>query len=113
MKSEKTNSFYSNIVVNDSWINVSEQSDPMLWDLLTNDGIDKSNDKYGTDFDEEIEATNNAKQSEQCVTNANLTGIYDLDRPHIDRSQIVNISPAEDQMSLSHTNEPDCTSLSK
>ena len=94
-------------MVDNSWGDVSGQSDPMLWILLSNGDIDVSNLKYETDSEEEIDG-NYAKQNEQHVTNAHPTLMDNVDGLIIDLSQIVLISPAEGQISISHTNESDC-----
>ena len=57
--------FYSNVVVDNSWVNVSEQSYPILWNPLTNDDIDEINVKYKTVSDEEIGGNMYAKQNKQ------------------------------------------------
>ena len=90
---------------------MSEQSDPILWNLLINGDIYVSNLKYEPDSDEEIEGNNYAKQNEQHVTNAYPTVMDNVDGLIIDPSQIVIIAPAEGQISISHTNEPDCEAL--
>ena len=97
-------------MVDNSWGDVSGQSDPTLWILLSNGDIDVSNLKYETDSEEEIDG-NYAKQNEQHVTNAHPTLMDNVDGLIIDLSQIVLISPAGGQISISHTNEPDCEAL--
>lgn len=69
---------------------MNEQSDPTLWNLLTNE-ID--NVEYETDSYEEIEGNSFAKQNEQSVANVHPTAMRNLDGPNIDLNQIV---PAED-----------------
>ena len=96
--------FYSNVVVDNSWVNVSEQSYPILWNPLTNDDIDEINVKYKTVSDEEIGGNMYAKQNEQWVANACPTVMHNLDCPSIDPCQIVNIAPAKGQIPESHKN---------
>ena len=43
-------------------------SDPILWNLQTNDDIDESNVKYGNDTDKELEGSNYTKQNEKRIT---------------------------------------------
>lgn len=52
-------------------------------------------------------SNNYSKHSEECVTNVHPIVIHNLDCPNIYPSQIVNIALAEDQIPVSHTNEPD------
>ena len=95
-KLREANLFYSNVVVDSSWVGVNEQSDPTLWNLLTNE-ID--NVEYETDSYKEIEGNSVAKQNEQPVANVHPTAMHNLDGPNIDPNQIV---PAEDQIHLFH-----------
>ena len=57
------------------------------------------------------QGNNYAKHSEECVTNAHLIVMHNLDGPNIYPSQIVNIALAEGQIPVSHTNEPDCEAI--
>ena len=49
--------------MDNSWIDVSKQSDPILWNLLTSHNIDENNIKYNTDSNEEIHGNIYAKQN--------------------------------------------------
>ena len=66
---KEINLFYSNVVVGvlmwlmfSSWVDVCKQSDPTLWNLLTNGDVGLSNVEYETDNNEEIDSNNYAKQ---------------------------------------------------
>ena len=112
MKLEEINSFCWNIVVDNSWVDVSEQRDSILWNLVTHSDSSESNVKNEADSDGEIKGNMYAKKNELFVTNAQPTVMYNLDGLNIDLSQrVVNIAPAEDQISVSHTNQPDCEAL--
>ena len=52
-------------------------------------------------------SNNYSKHSEDCITNVHSIVMHNLDCPNIYPSQIVNIALAEDQIPVSHTNEPD------
>ena len=43
-------------------------SDPILWNLQTNDDIDESNVRYGNDTDKELEGSNYTKQNKKRIT---------------------------------------------
>lgn len=49
MKLQKITLFYANVVVDNSWVDVSQKSDPILWNLQINDDTDQSNAKQETD----------------------------------------------------------------
>ena len=49
------NPFYKNVIVDNDWKNVSEQSDPEFWQLLTNDNGKEFNIDDQTDSDDDIE----------------------------------------------------------
>ena len=63
MKLKEINLFHLNAQVDNSWIDVSKQSDPILWNLLTSHNIDENNIKYNTDSNEEIHGNIYAKQN--------------------------------------------------
>ena len=73
MKLKKINLFYSDIVADNTWVNVSEQSYPILWNLLNNDNIDERNGKYETDIYEKIEDNNYTKHNELSPRSGNDT----------------------------------------
>ena len=105
MKLKEINLLYSGFVVDNSWVDMNEQSNPNSWNLLTNDSMSMKlivMKKQGNNY---------AKQNEQYVTNANPTVMHNLDGPNIDPSQIVNIAPEEAQIPVYHINEPDCEAL--
>ena len=53
-----TNPFYSDFVADNWWVDLTEHSDPTLWNLLNYDGTGVSNMENETDSDEEIEGNN-------------------------------------------------------
>ena len=57
------NPFYSNITIHNEWEDLSKQSDPVLWKLLTDKNAGESNDRDRTDSDDYIEG--NAKFKEK------------------------------------------------
>ena len=65
-KLTKINPFYSNITINNEWEDFSEQSDPVLWKLLTDKNTDKnvigSNNSDQTDTDDDIEGNDKFKE---------------------------------------------------
>lgn len=46
MKLKEISPLYLDVVGDNLWVDVSEQSDPILQNLLTNDDIDESEIKY-------------------------------------------------------------------
>ena len=63
-KLKEINHFYPSVTVDNSWENVSQESDPKLWDLLTNENakLDKPGNIYS---DEEIEGNKPALKKEK------------------------------------------------
>ena len=58
-----------------------------------------------------MEDNNYAQQNGHCLTNAHPTVMHNLNVLNVVPHQTVSISPAEDQIAVSHTNEPDCEAL--
>ena len=50
------NAFYKNVIVDNDWKNVSEQSDTELWKLLTSDNGKEFNIDDQTDSDDDIQS---------------------------------------------------------
>lgn len=63
LKLKEINPHYKDVVFQDSWVDLTEKSDPTLWKLLT-DKIAKSpdSDNEVMDFDEGIEGKDHAKE---------------------------------------------------
>ena len=101
------NPFYKNVIVDNDWKNVSEQSDPEFWKLLTNDNGKEFNVDDQTDSDDDIEGNNKLKEREMKMSSLPFpTVMRNIDRPNISSSEIVNIAPGEDQIPVSFTSEP-------
>ena len=110
-KLKEINPFYRDVVIDSTWENVSEQNDPVLWNLLTNENITENSESEETDSDEEIEGNNHEKDKEEHLANTHPTVMHNVDGPNIDPSQVINIAPAEGQIPVSFINEPDCEAL--
>ena len=54
MKLIEINQFYKNVIVDNDWKNVSEQSDPEFWKLMANGNGKEFNDDDQTDSDDDI-----------------------------------------------------------
>ena len=99
-KLTKINPFYSNITIDHDREDFSEQSEPVLWKLLT----DKNTDKNAREFNssdqahsnDDIEGNDKFKEKELNESSpAFPTVMYNIDGAHISPSEIVNIVPAE------------------
>ena len=63
-KLTKINSFYSNITIDNEWENLSGQSDPVLWRLLTDKNARESNNSDQADSDGDIDGNDKFKERE-------------------------------------------------
>ena len=63
-KLTKINPFYSNITIDNEWEDSSEQSDPVLWKLLTDKNASESNNSDQTDSGDDIEGNDRFKERE-------------------------------------------------
>ena len=106
----KINPFYSNITTNNKREDFSEQSDTMLWKLLTDKNIVKdareANKSDETYSDDDIEGNDKFKERELNESSPPFpTVMYNVDGPNIYHIDIVNIASAEGQIPVSFISE--------
>ena len=87
------NPFYKKFIVFNDWQNVSEQSDPELWKLLSNEnGKEFSID----DSDDDIQVNDKLKERETKMSSLTfLTVMHNNVSRNISSSEIVNIAPLQ------------------
>ena len=106
------NPFYKNFIADNDWKNISEQSDPEFWKLLTNDNGKEFNIDDQTNSDDDIEGNNKLKEREMKMSSLPFpTVMHNVDGPNISSSEIVNIAPGESQIPVSFTSEPNWEAL--
>ena len=107
------NPFYKDVSIDDQWENVSEQSDPELWKLLTDENVAQEKNDDETDSDDNIEGNDHIKEKEMKMSSVpHPTVMHNIDGPNISAGDIVNIAPGENQIPVSCTSEPDWEGLS-
>ena len=83
-KSAQINPFYSNITIHNEWEDLSEQSDPVIWRLLTDKNARKSNSRDQADSDDDIEDNYKFKERELKESFSHFrTVMYNVDGPNI------------------------------
>ena len=83
-KSAQINPFYSNITIHNEWEDLSEQSDPVIWRLLTDKNARESNNRDQADSDDDIEGNYKFKERELKESFAHFpTVMYNVDGPNI------------------------------
>ena len=106
------NPFYKNVIVDNDWKNVSEQSDPEFWKLLTDDNGKKINIDYQTDSDDDVEVNNKLKERKTETPSLPFpTVMHNIDGPNVSSSEIVNIAPGKGHIPVSFTSEPNWEAL--
>ena len=111
-KLAQINPFYSNITIHNEWEDLSEQSDPVLWKLLTDKNARESNNRDQTDTDDDIEGNGKFKERELKECSSHFpTVVYNVDGSNITPNEIVNIAPEEGQIPVSFTSEPNWEAL--
>ena len=111
-KLAQINPFYSNINIYNEWEDLSEQSDPVLWKLLTDKNAQESNNGDQMDSDDDIEGNDKFKERELKESSYYFpTVMYNVDEPNISPNEIVNIAPGKGQIPLSFTSEPNWEAL--
>ena len=61
-KLAQINPLYSNITIHNEWEDLSGQSGPVLWELLTDKNAGESNNRDQTDSDDDIEGNDKFKE---------------------------------------------------
>ena len=61
-KLAQINPFYSNIIIRNEWEDLSEQSDLVLWKLLTDKNAEESNNIDQMESDDDIEGNDKFKE---------------------------------------------------
>ena len=111
-KLAQINPFYSNITIHNEWEDLSEQSDLVLWKLLTDKNVQESNNIDQMDSDDDIEGSDKFKERELKESSSHFpTVMYNVDGPNISPNEIVNIAPGEGQIPVSFTLEPNREAL--
>ena len=111
-KLTEINPFYKDISIDDDWADISEQSDPELWKLLTDKDAKNIKNDDETDSDDDIDGNDNDKEKElKMSADPYPTVMHNIDGPNISASEIVNIAPGEGQIPVSFTSEPDWEAL--
>ena len=106
-KLAQINPFYSNTTIHNEWEDLSEQSHPVLWKLLTDKNARESKNRDQTDSDDDIEGNGKFKERELKECSSHFpTVMYNLDGPDISPNEIVNIAPEEGQIPVFFTSEP-------
>ena len=108
-KLAQINLFYSNITIHNEWEDLSEQSDLVLWKLLTDKNAQEFNSRDQTDSDDDIEGNDKFKERIEGVFF--IFSNYHVYGPDISPNEIVNIAPGEGQISVSFTSEPNWEAL--
>ena len=97
------NRLYANVRIDNSWENLSKDSDPVTWNMLTNPKADILSDETDTEDEKE-----NTRQTIEKRTTMNCfpTALQRVDGPSIDTNEILNIVPSEGQIPVSARSEP-------
>ena len=120
-KLQEINPFYKNVLIKDDWEDVTQKSDPELWNILTNDTENSENDvednetknDYLTDSDddnEDIDFSMN-KRKHKMAPSIFPTVMQNKDGPHVSVNEMINIAPGEGKIPVSFTSEPDWEAL--
>ena len=89
-KLAQINLFYSNISIHNEWEDLSEQSDLVLWKLLTDKNARESNNRDQTDSDDDIEGNDKFKERELKESSSHFpTVMYNVDGPNISPNKIL------------------------
>ena len=96
------NPHYGNIQIDPSWEAESEDTDPELWDLLTNEHAANNENEIETDSDDAIEGNKPDEHEKRSPAVNYPTALYSINGPNVSPEEVVNIVPGEGQIPLSH-----------
>ena len=82
-KLPQINSFYSNITIHNEWEDLCEQSDPVLWNLLSDKNTREPNNKDQTDSDDDMEGKDKFKERELKESSSNFPCKTLMDQTHL------------------------------
>ena len=111
-KLEEINPFYGDVVINNQWHDVSKESNPVLWDLVTNDNTVENDAATETGSDDNTEGNDALKEKQNKKNQVPLlTVMHDVDGLNIWVNEVMNKAPGEGQVSVAFTLEPDWEAL--
>ena len=97
--------------IDNSWERVLKESDPELWNLLTDENAE-SDAMFQSDTDEDIEGNDALLEKlKKIATVPHPTVLHDINGANVDHSEIFNIAPGEGHILVSFTAEADCEAL--
>jgi len=107
----EVNHFYKDVTSNPTWENDSQEFDPQLWSMLTDENAVLQIDKL--DSEDEIEDNNkNAKIEQQIYCQSQPTLLQNIDGPELPNlANQVNVAPCENEIPVSFFSEPDWEGL--
>lgn len=114
LKLKEINPHYKDVVFQNSWVDLTEKSDPTLWKLLTDIiTISPDSDNEVMDFDEEIEGKDHAKEEQMRRKSSGLTPTvtHNVHGPNISSSDVLNLAPGQNQIPVSFTSKPNWEAL--
>ena len=89
------NPFYKYDGLNNSWEDVSKESDQELWELLADEKV-KSKTVEETDSEDDVDSSNNTIENQSEMSSVPyLTALHEIDGPSVSQNQIIDISLRE------------------
>ena len=102
----EVNPLHQNIQINLSWENVSQDCNPELWNILTDENH-KHVEGEIVDSDEDIEGNDHAYEKEVRDSVLLLpTVLHNTEGPSVSPAQVLNKAPGEGQIPVSFITEP-------
>ena len=117
-KLKEINPLYKNVIIERDWEDLTENSDPDLWNFLTNkddcSGKAENNDNVDclTDSDEENDDVDIEKtRKDNAEASLFPTVLHETNGPNVSLDEMINIAPGEGQIPVSFKSEPDWEAL--
>ena len=98
-KLKEINPFYRDVIINNQLQEVSKESNPVLWDLLTDENTVENDCSTEADSEENIEANDALKEKKKRKNQVPLpTVMHNVDVSNISENEVANIAPGEGQL---------------
>ena len=107
----EVNPLYENIQIDLEWENISQESDPELWGILTNENHRTVSGEVNDSDEENQDIDQNHEKELRDAYVSYPTALQNIDGPSVSANQVLNIAPGEGQIPVYVNTEPNWEAL--
>ena len=105
----ESNLLYKDIRSQNQWQSISEQMQPGIWNGLTGNTKNETDNEIHFLWDSDDEVNN--QKDKKLPSNPYTTLMYDKEGPNVSAEELINIAPGEGNIPVSFTSEPNWEAL--